>query len=365
MTPSPTLFGRSAYTVLGGVGYVAAVAVATILAIAWQLTLGERLVTVLAPPLAFIAVTTIATALKGGEWVVFYQTAAGAIATTMIAGLVIGANLPRLADVVVIGIGTFLVFGRIGCFHVACCHGRPARSGVHYDERHVGLGLWSACADRPLWPVQLFEAGGTALVVGGALLAAAEPGRAACIFAVGYATIRFLLELLRGDPVRPVLVGISEAQWWCVATAVACVVVRPVGWTIAAATLLGQKVLKISEHPEIVLRTHAGTLAGELLGDNMTNLFDLDGDGVDEYAIGAFGNVSSLPSTGAIIVYSGRTGAELQRLEGESPNLFFGQQTVADLGNGSLYAVDVYFPDPGTGRSIGRVVLFRAVPVTE
>lgn len=246
MTPSPILFGRSAYTVLGGVGYVAAVTVAMILAIIWQLTLGERLVAVLAPPLAFIAVTTIATALKGREWIVFYQTAAGAIATTMIAGLVIGANLPRLADVVVIGIGTFLVFGRIGCFHVACCHGRPARSGVRYDERHVGLGLWSACADRPLWPVQLFEAGGTAVLVGGALVAAAETGRAACVFAVGYATIRFFLELLRGDPVRPIFLGISEAQWWCVATAAACAVARATWWTIAAAMLLAVAALALT-----------------------------------------------------------------------------------------------------------------------
>ncbi len=129
-----------------------------------------------------------------------------------------------------------------------------------------------------------------------------------------------------------------------------------------------EKVLKISEHPEIVLRTHTGTRAGELLGDNMTNLFDLDGDGVDEYAIsafGAFGTVSATPSSGAIVVYSGRTGAELQRIEGEAANLFFGQQTIADRANGSLYSVDVYFPDPTTGRSIGRVVLFRAVPVTE
>lgn len=195
-----------------GVQKRAATSVATVLAIAWQLTLGERLVVVFTPPLAFIAVTTIATALKGREWIVFYQTAAGALATTMIAGLVIGANLPRLADVVVVGIGTFLVFGRIGCFRVACCHGRPARRGVTYDERHVAIGLWSACAPRALLPVQLFEAVGSALLIGGALLTAAEPGRAACIFAVGYAMTWFILEFLRGDPVRWVCLGISEAQ---------------------------------------------------------------------------------------------------------------------------------------------------------
>src|ERR1051325_9443110 len=39
---SPTPFGRSAYTVLGGIGYVAGVAVAAILAIVWRRTLGEH-----------------------------------------------------------------------------------------------------------------------------------------------------------------------------------------------------------------------------------------------------------------------------------------------------------------------------------
>lgn len=127
----------------------------------------------------------------------------------------------------------------------------------------------------------------------------------------------------------------------------------------------GETVLNLAAHPEIILRSHTGTRAGALLGDNMTNLFDLDGDGVDEYAVGAFGNVSSTPNTGAVIIYSGRTGDELQRLEGEIANLFFGQQTLADRANGTLYVPDVYFPDPATGRSIGRVTLYRATPIAD
>jgi hypothetical protein len=125
-----------------------------------------------------------------------------------------------------------------------------------------------------------------------------------------------------------------------------------------------EKVLKIAEHPEIVLRTHAGLNAGALFGDSMTNAFDLDGDGVDEYAIAAMGTrgTSGASSTGAVFVYSGRTGAELQRIEGEAANLYLGQQVISDRANGTLYVVDVYFPDPATGRSIGRVLLYRATP---
>jgi hypothetical protein len=238
VTPTPTLLGRSSYTVLGFLGYAAASGVATALAITWQLTLGERLVALLGPPLAFLAVVTVATAIKGHEWIVFYQAAAGAVAAVVIAGLAIGGDLPRLLDIAVIGVATFLVFGRIGCFHVACCHGRPARRGVTYDERHVALGLWAACARRPLLPVQLIEAVGVALLVAAALLGAAVPGRAAAIVSAGYAVLRFALETVRGDPVRPVGLGVSEAQWWCTAVAAITAIALPAWWTVAAAAVI-------------------------------------------------------------------------------------------------------------------------------
>ena len=238
VTPSPSIHRRSAYTVLGFVGYLVGTVVATTLAFRWQLSLGERLVAILVPPLAFLAVTTVATALKGREWIVFYQVVVGAMAATWVAGLGIGADLPRLFDVTVLGISTFLVFGRIGCFHVACCHGRPARRGVVYDERHVAVGLWTVCAHRPLVPVQLFEAAGAAVLLGVSLLASSVPGRAACVFVLGYAVMRFLLEHVRGDPARPTMLGMSEARWWCVASAAGCVIVRPSWWALAAAGLL-------------------------------------------------------------------------------------------------------------------------------
>ena len=232
------LLGRNAYTALGFIGYVVATIVAASLAIAWGLSLGERLVAMLAPPLGFLVVATIATAIKGREWIVFYQAVAGAVAATVAAGLMIEANVPRLLDTTAISVGTFLLLGRIGCFRVGCCHGRPARCGVVYDERHVALGLWPACAHRPLVPVQLIEAAGSASLVVLALLTAVEPGRAACTYAVGYALMRFALEHLRGDPARPVLLGVSEARWWCLGTAAACTVVSPAWWTVAAAAIL-------------------------------------------------------------------------------------------------------------------------------
>lgn len=52
--------------------------------------------------------------------------------------------------------------------------------------------------------------------------------------AVGYGLARFGLERLRGDPVRPYLYGLSEAQWCCAATLALAAAWRPSIWTLAS-----------------------------------------------------------------------------------------------------------------------------------
>ncbi|NUP05992.1 MAG: hypothetical protein HOW73_08030 [Polyangiaceae bacterium] len=122
------------------------------------------------------------------------------------------------------------------------------------------------------------------------------------------------------------------------------------------------KVLRISEHPEIVLRTHPGPRAGASFGDSIVNLFDMDGDGVDEYAIGALAyGTATAANTGGIFIYSGATGQLVQTVEGETAGVYLGQQLLSDPVNGVLYAVDPYFPDTN-GKSIGRVTILRAEP---
>lgn len=207
---------------LGLAGYVIASVFCAVLAVAWDLSFGERLVALFAPPLAFILVVTIATAIKGREWIVFYQATLGAVAAVLLGGFVIDARLWRLLDVDVLGIGVFLVFGRIGCFHVACCHGRPARRGVVYGPPHVAVGFWKRWSGRPLVPVQLVESGGSLVLVIVALVGfSATPGAAAVVCGAGYSVMRFVLELYRGDPVRPFARGLSEAQWFAIAIAIA------------------------------------------------------------------------------------------------------------------------------------------------
>lgn len=238
----PTLSSRkiSTYTIAGFTGYGAANVVGAILASHWGLTLGERLVGFFAPPLAFIVVVTLATAIVGQERIVFYQTACAGIATVVIAGLLQGGRVTRLVDLATIGIGVFLVFGRIGCHAVACCYGTLGH-GVTYGPAHVAVGFWQRWSGRPLWPVQAIEACASTVLVVVALWCSGEPGTAALVYILGYAPLRFVLELVRGDGLRPYVLGLSEAQWIALATALACAAWRPgvVTTSIAAGLVAG------------------------------------------------------------------------------------------------------------------------------
>ena len=169
----------------------------------------------------------------------FFQTAvAGVVAATVIDALG-GSHPARVADIATLGIGTFLVFGRLGCFAVACCHGRPSRFGVVYGADHVRVGFWARWQGRRLWPTQLVESvASLVLVVVGLVVGWTKPGLPAVIYIAGYSVLRFALELVRGDTFRPYRLGLSEAQWTSPATALACAIWRPSLATIAIAAAL-------------------------------------------------------------------------------------------------------------------------------
>jgi hypothetical protein len=229
----------STYTVLGFTGYGVASVVAAILFVAWSMPLADRLIAAFAPPITFLIVVRIARALAGVERIVFYQTAGAGLVAAVLAAQVSGADAARVADVVAMGIGSFLVLGRLGCFAVACCHGQPARFGVVYGAAHVRVGFWARWAGRRLWPVQLFESGASlVLVAAGLAVGWREPGLPALIYIVGYGCVRFALELVRGDPARSHWLGLSEAQWLALVTVIACVLWRPGALTIALAAVI-------------------------------------------------------------------------------------------------------------------------------
>ncbi len=124
--------------------------------------------------------------------------------------------LPYL-DVTILGIGIFLSCGRMGCFMVGCCHGRPHRWGVCYGQEHVDKGFRPYLVDVRLFPIQVLESLWVLfIVIGGVALVLSKRYQAGDILAwymVMYGLGRFCLEFLRGDPGRFYFLYFSEAQW--------------------------------------------------------------------------------------------------------------------------------------------------------
>lgn len=234
----PTIHGVSTYTILGFAGYGVASILAAVATSFWGMTVTDRMSAMVVPPIAFLFVVKLTRRIVGYERIVFYQTACAGVLGAAVASAASHGTSARVLDVAVLGIGTFLVFGRIGCFAVACCHGRPAAFGIIYGPEHVRLGLWRGLVGRRLWPTQPVEAGVSAvLVVSATSLGWHTPGLGAQIYIVGYGLARFMLELVRGDAARPYYLGISEAQWTATASIAACAMWRPHPISIGAAVL--------------------------------------------------------------------------------------------------------------------------------
>ena len=120
-----------------------------------------------------------------------------------------------LADLFAVVVPLGHAFGRVGCFFYGCCYGRlsdaacavsfPRGSPAWYEQVNAGRIESGAAAALPVLPTQLFEA---AAVLG--LFAVLfflhrrfwnrMRGFVMGCYFVGYACIRFGIEVLRGDP---------------------------------------------------------------------------------------------------------------------------------------------------------------------
>jgi hypothetical protein len=200
---------------------------------------------------------TLLVAIRATQWIfgheriVFYEQAVVTIATTAVLGLAVGGPVRTLIDLATLGVGTFLALGRIGCFRVACCYGRRARRGVAYREAHAAAGFPSRWVGVRLVPVQLADSllSATMVAVGTwRWVDGVAPGIAACTFVAGYGVGRYLLELWRGDAARPLLAGVSEAQWTALLTTAGAAAWFPTWWTMSAAavTAAGTAILVVA-----------------------------------------------------------------------------------------------------------------------
>ena len=120
-----------------------------------------------------------------------------------------------MADLFAVVIPLGHAFGRVGCFFYGCCFGRlsnascavsfPRGSPAWHEQLNAGLIAADARAALPVLPTQLFEAV-SVFILFSALLALhrrfwkERPGFVTGCYMIGYACIRYGIEVLRGDP---------------------------------------------------------------------------------------------------------------------------------------------------------------------
>lgn len=210
----------SVFRTCGWIGFAAACAVALGVCARLNLSLTTEVLLIAVAVATFLALAMVTKILAGREVLVYYHHEIAVLTAVGLAAWAAGAPVLPHLDATTLGLGAFLTFGRIGCLLAGCCHGRPARHGIVYDERHQRAGLPEFFVGVQLLPLQAIEAVfAAALVVAGIAVLDEEPGSAFGLYVSGYALARFGLEELRGDLLRRYRGGLSEAQWTSLAVA--------------------------------------------------------------------------------------------------------------------------------------------------
>ena len=154
--------------------------------------------------------------ITGVETLVYYRHEIGLMALCGLVLWYIGQPTKAFLDICLLGLGIFLGFGRMGCYNVGCCHGKPSKIGVKYSQEHAQAGFPFYFVGVKIFPIQLIESFFVfiTVIVGTWFVLHNYPAGTALIwYTVFYGGVRFILEFFRGDPERPYWYGFSEAQW--------------------------------------------------------------------------------------------------------------------------------------------------------
>lgn len=212
------LFNRkiSSFHFFGIAGFIAGTLLGVLLCYFLGLDIGIILLMSATGAATFFLLALLSKLITGGETIVYYHHEIAILVACSVVLNALGYPVLPYLDITLLGIGTFLGFGRIGCFSVGCCHGRPYHHGVKYNEQHVKAGFTWYYNGITLLPVQLIESCYVFLTVGAGILLLfnqVAPGTVMLCYTVIYGMMRYVLEFFRGDPDRPLWQGVSEAQW--------------------------------------------------------------------------------------------------------------------------------------------------------
>jgi phosphatidylglycerol:prolipoprotein diacylglycerol transferase len=169
---------------------------------------------------------------QGG--LVFLGGAILAAITTLLIARRQQLKLGAVADALAPGVAIAHVFGRLGCFMVGCCYGKPFASGVHFPKGSVaymelqnrGLLPPSASTTMGLHPTQLYESlGELCLFILLLIFGTRRPfsGAIALAYGIGYGILRISLEFFRDDELQSTRIP-SSAQIMSLLLVVICVI---------------------------------------------------------------------------------------------------------------------------------------------
>lgn len=206
----------STFKVCGYTGLVLAILLAMALVIRQGLSPWVMAGLVAAAMATFLALAMATKIVTGEEQLIYYHHEIAVVVVSAALLALAGRPVLPYLDAVLLGIGTFLACGRVGCLMVGCCHGRPHRWGVVYRDEHVKAGFTPYFAGVRLFPIQAVESAWvlvTVVVGTGMVLNGQPPGTAMAWYVIVYDVGRFCFEFARGDPARRYFLGFSEGQW--------------------------------------------------------------------------------------------------------------------------------------------------------
>ncbi|MBW2737238.1 MAG: prolipoprotein diacylglyceryl transferase [Deltaproteobacteria bacterium] len=205
-----------AYRLCGYTGFFLAVLINCFIIFYLKLSLIVFLALIATTALTFYFLAMGIKIFTGHEYLVYYHHEIAIIFSTSLVLIALEQPLMTYLDIVALGLGIFLFFGRIGCLRVGCCHGRPHAWGITYKQEHADEGFSRHYVGVRLFPTQAIEAlwvlGVVIISIVLLFLDMTQPGDIFTWYIMAYGAARFWLEFVRGD-VRPFWGGFSEAQW--------------------------------------------------------------------------------------------------------------------------------------------------------
>jgi len=228
------LFGRhiNAFHFFGVLGFIGGAALGIALGNFCHLRLAVMLYLTLTSAAVSFLLAIVAKWITGEETIVYYHHEIAILVSCALLLRALREPILPYLDITVLGIGTLLAFGRLGCHSVGCCYGRPAEKGVVYSHAHVEAGFAAVTRGCPS-PVQLIESAFVFLtVITGTFLILhhSPPGTTLIVYTLIYGSFRFGMEFFRGDADRPYWLALSEAQWTTLILMLVCTSFSIVGW---------------------------------------------------------------------------------------------------------------------------------------